>query len=112
LTTWNLPVLTTAIGFYLGLFVAVGIPGVATSTGLVTTVQSLTPATHLGRVFATFETAAGALAAVGVLAAGALADRFGVVAILDAQALLYVLCGVLALVTLRPSGSAARAAAA
>jgi MFS family permease len=103
LTTWNLPVLTTAIGFYLGLFVAVGIPGVATMTGLMTTVQSLTPPTHLGRVFATFEAAAGALAAVGVLAAGALADRFGVVAILDAQALLYVACGVLALVVLRPA---------
>jgi predicted MFS family arabinose efflux permease len=103
LTTWNLPALTTAIGFYLGLFVAVGIPGVATMTGLMTTVQSLTPPTHLGRVFATFEAAAGALAAVGVLAAGALADRFGVVAILDAQALLYVACGVLALVALRPA---------
>lgn len=102
LTTWNLPALTTAIGFYLGLFVAVGIPGVATMTGLMTSVQSLTPPTHLGRVFATFEAAAGALAAVGVLAAGALADRFGVVAILDAQALLYVACGVLALVALRP----------
>jgi MFS family permease len=103
LTTWNLPALTTAIGFYLGLFVAVGIPGVATMTGLMTTVQSLTPPTHLGRVFATFEAAAGALAAVGVLAAGALADRFGVVAILDVQALLYVACGVLALVALRPA---------
>ncbi len=103
LATWNLPIVTTAIGFYLGLFVAVGIPGVATSTGLITTVQSLTPATHLGRVFAAFETAAGALAAVGVLAAGALADRFGVVAILDVQALLYVTCGVLALIALRPT---------
>ncbi|HEY3163239.1 MAG TPA: MFS transporter [Candidatus Limnocylindrales bacterium] len=102
LTTWNLPALTTAIGFYLGLFVAVGVPGVATMTGLMTSVQSLTPPTHLGRVFATFEAAAGALAAVGVLAAGALADRFGVVAILDAQAMLYVACGILALVALRP----------
>ena len=111
LTTWNLPIVTTAIGFYLGLFVAVGVPGVATMTGLMTTVQSVTPPTHLGRVFATFETAAGALAAVGVLAAGALADRFGVVAILDAQALLYVACGVLALVALRPERQAVAAAA-
>lgn len=102
LVTWNLPALTTAIGFYLGLFVAVGIPGVATSTGLLTTVQTLTPPTHLGRVFAAFETGAAALAAVGVLVAGALADRFGVVAILDIQALIYVACGVLALVALRP----------
>jgi MFS family permease len=103
LTTWNLPVLTTTIGFYLGLFIAVGIPGVATSTGLVTTVQTLTPPTHLGRVFAAFETGAAALAAVGVLAAGALADRFGVVAVLDVQASIYIACGVLALVALRPA---------
>lgn len=101
LVTWNLPSLTTAIGFYAGLFVLVGIPGVATSTGLLTTVQTLAPATHLGRVFATFETGAAALAAIGVLAAGALADTFGVVAILDVQALIYVLCGILALVALR-----------
>jgi MFS family permease len=112
LGTWNLPLLTTAIGFYLGLFIAVGIPGVATMTGLMTTVQGLTPATHLGRVFAAFETAAGALAAIGVLAAGALADRFGVVAILDAQALLYVACGVLALVALRPARGAVASGAA
>ena len=111
LVTWNLPILTTAIAFYLGLFIVVGIPGVATMTGLLTTVQSLTPPTHLGRVFAAFETAAGALAAVGVLAAGALADRFGVVAILDVQALLYVTCGGLALVALRPPARVAVAAA-
>src|SRR6185369_10716836 len=101
LTTWNLPSLTTAVGFYLGLFVAAGIPGVATSTGLLTTIQRLAPPTHLGRVFAAFEAGAAVLAAVGVLGAGALADRFGVVTILDAQALIYVLCGILALVALR-----------
>jgi MFS family permease len=103
LTIWNLPILTTAIGFYAALFIAIGIPGVATMTGLMTSVQALTPPTHLGRVFAAFETAAGALAAVGVLAAGALADTFGVVPILDVQALLYVTCGVLALAALRPA---------
>jgi hypothetical protein len=80
-------------------------------TGLMTSVQALTPASHLGRVFASFETAAGALAAIGVLAAGALTDRFGVVAILDVQALLYVACGVLALVALRPSAGVAVATA-
>lgn len=102
LTTWNLPGATTAIGVYALLFVIVGIPGVATSAGLVTSVQALTPATHLGRVYAAFETAAGTLAAVGVITAGALADQVGVVAILDVQALIYVTCGVLALIAFRP----------
>jgi len=101
LATWNAPTLTTAIGVYVGLFMIVGVPGVATMTGLMTTVQSVAPPTHLGRVFAAFEASAGGLQAVGVLLAGALADRLGVVTILNAQAGIYVLCGLLALVVLR-----------
>jgi MFS family permease len=101
LATWNAPHITTAIWLYVGLFIAAGIPGVATSTGLITIVQTVTPPTHLGRVFAAFETGAGALQAVGVLAAGALADRLGVVPILNVQAGIYILCGVLAFVALR-----------
>ena len=97
LVTWNLPPVTTAIPVYALLFILVGIPGVATSTGLQTMVQTLTPATHLGRVFATFEAGAGALQAVGVLIAGALADHTGVLPILDVQALIYVACGCVAL---------------
>jgi predicted MFS family arabinose efflux permease len=99
--TWNLPIVTTAVAAYAALFVAAGVPGVATSSALLTSVQRLTPPTHLGRVFATFEAGSAILAAVGVLAAGALADRFGVVTILDVQGLIYVACGVLALVLLR-----------
>ena len=101
LVTWNLPAVTTAVPVYALLFVLVGIPGVATSTGVMTLVQTLTPPTHLGRVFATFEAGAGALQAVGVVVAGALADRIGVLPILDVQALIYVACGCVALVALR-----------
>ncbi len=101
LVTWNLPAVTTAVPVYALLFVLVGIPGVATSTGLQTLVQTLTPPSHLGRVFATFEAGASALQAVGVLIAGALADRTGVLPILDVQALIYVGCGCVALVALR-----------
>jgi MFS family permease len=101
LATWNAPHITTAIWLYVGLFIAAGIPGVATSTGLITIVQTVTPPTHLGRVFAAFETGAGALQAVGVLAAGALADQLGVVPILNVQAGIYIACGLLAFVALR-----------
>jgi MFS family permease len=101
LMTWNAPAFTTAIGVYVGLFIVIGVPGVATMTGLMTTVQSVTPPTHLGRVFAAFETGAGGLQAIGVLLAGALADRLGVVTILNVQAGIYCVCGLLALVALR-----------
>ena len=104
LVTWNLPAVTTAVPVYAALFILVGVPGVATSTGIQTLVQTLTPPTHLGRVFATFEAGAGALQAVGVLIAGALVDRTGVLPILNVQASIYIGCGCVALVALREGG--------
>ena len=41
LPTGNLPAVTTAVPVYAALFVLVGIPGVATSTGIQTLVQTL-----------------------------------------------------------------------
>jgi MFS family permease len=102
LATWNAPLVTTAIGLYVVLFIVVGIPGVALSTGLLTLVQSVAPPTHLGRVFAAFDTGSGALMAVGVLLAGALADRLGVVPILNIEAGIYILCGILTFIAVRP----------
>jgi len=101
LVTWNLSAVTDAVAVYVMLFVIVGIPAVATSVGLQSMIQAITPPTHLGRVFAAFETGAGALQAVGVVVAGALADRLGVLPILNVQGSIYVLCGIAALVFLR-----------
>ena len=101
LVMWNAGAVTTAVPFYATMFAILGLPAVAVSVGMLTVLQALTPATHLGRVYAAYETSSGALQAVGVLAAGALADRIGVAPILDAQALLYVGCGVAALYLLR-----------
>ncbi|MEO7663952.1 MAG: MFS transporter [Candidatus Limnocylindrales bacterium] len=101
LATWNVAAVTSAIWVYVGLFIAAGIPGVALGAGLTTIVQSVAPPTHLGRIFAAFETFSGAVQAVGVLAAGALADRLGVIPILDLQASIYILCGMLLFIALR-----------
>jgi hypothetical protein len=62
-----------------------------------TTVQLVAPPGALGRIVATIQTAGQAAQGVGLVAAGVLADQFGVVAILDTQAGLYLLCGILAL---------------
>jgi MFS family permease len=101
LVTWNLSAVTDAVPVYVALFMIVGIPAVATSVGLQSHIQAITPPSHLGRVFAAFETGAGALQAVGVIVAGALADRLGVLPILNVQGSIYVLCGIAALVLLR-----------
>jgi MFS family permease len=101
LVMWNAGAFTTAVPFYATMFAILGLPAVAVSVGMLTVLQALTPPTHLGRVYAAFETSSGMLQAVGVLAAGALADRIGVAPILDVQALLYVGCGVAALWLLR-----------
>ncbi|MFF1635144.1 MFS transporter [Leifsonia sp. NPDC058248] len=100
LVTWNLYPVTTAVWVYAGLFIAVGIPGVATGTGMITIVQKVTPPDAMGRVFASVTTFAGAAQGAGLLVAGLLAERFDVVAILNGQASVYLLCGVLAFLLL------------
>jgi predicted MFS family arabinose efflux permease len=97
---WNGPVLTTADWLYLGLFVAAGIPGVGVLTGLTSLVQERTAEAYLGRVFATYLGSFNGLMALGMLLAGLLGDTLGVVAVLNAQAGLGLLAGLIAVVAL------------
>jgi MFS family permease len=104
LAIWNGPLLTTALALYLGLFVAAGVPGIGFLTGLTALVQEGTDDAYLGRVFASFYGVFNGLTAVGMLAAGLLGDAVGVVAVLNGQAGLYLLAGVVAwLVLARPA---------
>jgi Transmembrane secretion effector len=100
LAIWNGPALGAAGWVYLGLFTAAGIPGIAFLTGLTALVQRRTPEAYLGRVFATFLGSFNGLTALGMLLAGLLGDAVGVVAVLNGQAVLYLLAGVLAMATL------------
>ncbi|HEY7605667.1 MAG TPA: MFS transporter [Actinomycetes bacterium] len=102
LAIWNGPVVTTAAWLYLGLFVAAGIPGVGVLTGLTALVQERAGNAYLGRVFATYLGSFNGLMALGMLLAGLLGDAVGVVAVLNGQAALYLLAGVVALATLGP----------
>ena len=100
LAIWNGPVLTTADWLYLGLFVAAGIPGVGVLTGLTSLVQERTAEGYLGRVFATYLGSFNGMMALGMLLAGLLGDTLGVVAVLNAQAGLGLLAGLIAVATL------------
>jgi Na+/melibiose symporter-like transporter len=100
LAIWNGPALTTAGWLYLGLFVAAGIPGIGVLTGLTALVQERTADAYLGRVFATYLGSFNGLMAVGMLLGGLLGDAVGVVAVLNGQAGLYLLAGVVAVATL------------
>jgi len=100
LAIWNGPALTTGEWLYLGLFVAAGIPGIGFLTGLTALVQERTDEAYLGRVFATYYGSFNGLMAVGMLLAGLLGDPVGVVPVLNGQAGLYLLAGVVAVATL------------
>ena len=101
LVTWNFAPVSTVVVVYVALFVAMGIPTIATTAGTITLVQGITPAGSIGRVVATKSTLALAAQGVGLVTAGILADRIGVLPILDTQAALYLACGILALLLLR-----------
>ena len=100
LVTWNFAPMSTVVVVYVALFAAMGIPAIATTAGTITLVQGITPPGSIGRVVAAMSTLGLAAQGVGLVMAGILTDRVGVMPILDAQAALYLACGVLALLFL------------
>jgi MFS family permease len=98
LAIWNAPGVTTAEPLYVALFVAIGAPGVALITGLISALQQATVDGERGHVFAIAGVAASVGEAIGILAGGALGDPLGVVTVLNAQAALYLVAGLLAAV--------------
>jgi hypothetical protein len=109
LTAWNMARLTTWEPVYVALFIAVGIPAIGMMSGLTSALQLATVEGERGRVFAVFGAVYAAGQAVGMLAAGLLGDHVGIGWLLNAQGLLLVLGGVVALRWL--SGPAAEASA-
>lgn len=95
---WHGPALTTALGVYIGLFIAVGVPGVVANSGLLSVLQTAVPPQEIGRVMSTAFAVMALGTAAGMLLAG-VAD--GASFLLDAQAALYVVAGVLALVMVK-----------
>jgi hypothetical protein len=104
LTIWNAPALTIATGLYVILFIVVGAPGVVLETGLISYLQLAGHDRERGRIFGALGLVGNAGEAVGMIAAGVLTAPLGLMTLLDAQGLLYLLAGMLAALWLvRPS---------
>jgi MFS family permease len=100
---WNAPHVTTAPAMYMGLFALSGIPGAAMTVGLVTTIQTRAPRHALGSVAGCEGTASAIGTAVGAITTGLLIDRSDLGPLLNAQAAVYVVGGVAALVLFAPT---------
>jgi Na+/melibiose symporter-like transporter len=91
--TWLAPV--SLLAWELGLFAAVGIPGVAMITGLQSLIQVCAPERYLGRVFGALGACMALFGVVGAGIAGWLGPQFGAVTLLNIQGAGYVVVGVL-----------------
>jgi MFS family permease len=96
LMIWNGPGVATQETLYVVLFAAIGVPGMAFSTGLTAFVGSITPGRFRGRIFSAYLTVSDGFQALGMLLAGLLAGPIGLLPVLDAQAVLYLFAGLLA----------------
>jgi hypothetical protein len=101
LVLWNAPAVTTALPFYVTLFMLVGAPGIVMVTGLISVLQQESSDRVRGRVFGVLGAVYEGSSAVGMVTAGVLGDRVGVLPMLNGQAVLYLASGAAALLLLR-----------
>ena len=100
LATWSLAAITTSVGVFVVLFAVLGAPGVLTTSGLMSVLQSAAGTRMTGRVLSTAFAGVAACTAVGMQAAGALVDVAGLPVLFGAQGTLYVLAGMVAVLGL------------
>jgi MFS family permease len=104
LVFWNAPRVSDALWIYILLFALSGIPGSALAVGIVTTVQTDSPPAVLGRVVGVMRSVESIGQAGASILAGVLVDAVPLNALLDAQAIVYLVCGLLALALVRRYG--------
>jgi predicted MFS family arabinose efflux permease len=102
LLTWNSPAITTETWWYLGLFIAVGIPATALVTGLLTGTQQASPRRVLGRVLSLIQVAQALGQGTGILLAGLLSSTVSLTVLLNVQASCYLACAVVAVMGFAP----------
>ncbi len=90
----NITAITTSLWVFLLLFALSGLPNITSQVGATTTAQRLCPPAALGRLQGLLSAATSSGAIVGSVAVGLLVDSVDVKALLNAQAILFVLSGV------------------
>jgi MFS family permease len=83
-----------------GLFVAVGIPGIGMLTGMQSLLQARAPEDYRGRVFGALGAIMGLLRLVGVVIAGVVTSPQDLITVLNIQGFGYVTAGLLAILLL------------
>ena len=96
---WLSPV--SLLAWELGLFVMVGIPGIAMFTGLQSLLQLSAPERYLGRVFGALSACMALFSIAGAGIAGWLGPRFGAVTLLNVQGAGYIVVGALLALLIR-----------
>jgi MFS family permease len=117
MTRWAIGLLEMAFGFIdllifnspaffpfywlsVGLFITVGVVSIGPSTGAQSLLQAKSPDAYRGRIFGALGMTMGLFALIGTLTAGLLTDHLGVVTVLNLQAIVYMLGGLMILVLL------------
>ena len=100
LAIFNSPAFFPAYWLTVGLFVAVGIPGIGAGTGSQSLLQASAPDAYLGRVFGALGTIMGLMLLLGTITAGVVTDHLGVVPVLNIQGAGYIVAGLLVLLLL------------
>ena len=95
LTIWNGPLVTGSEAVFLVLFVCAGAPGVILETAGISFLQQAGEDGDRGRVFAALGLVENAGQALGIAAAGVLTAPLGLMALLNAQGVIYLTAGVL-----------------
>jgi MFS family permease len=95
----------------LGLFAAVGIPGLIGATGTISLLQTRSPDTHRGRIFGAQGAISGIMVLIGAAVAGTLPNVIGVVAVLSGQGWAKIVAGLIMLFFLPAVAKPAKAAA-
>jgi MFS family permease len=111
LAIFNTPAFFPFYWLSIGLFIAVGIPGIIALTGAQSRLQASAPDAYRGRVFGALGAAMGLFMLAGTLVAGVVTHELGVVTVLNIDSASYVVAGLFVIWAL-PKGSAATQAVA